>query len=145
MTSPLFTNAGILTLSTTGAGNNLTISSAGQMILSGFNCSTYDNGVVLTVNASGVLGCDNGDGGASSTLGASQTIPGASVEAQQIYNEISKSVVLPEGEAPTVLNISDAEAVKKDNAALWTSIMVTKCRSSLSRANWSSIGPVIRR
>lgn len=52
------------------------------------------------------------------TLGTSQTLPGATPEAQRYYNEISAYVELPEGEAPTVLNVSDANEVKKDNAAL---------------------------
>jgi hypothetical protein len=54
----------------------------------------------------------------AATLGTSQELPGATTEAQQYYNEISPYVELPSGEAPTVLNVSDAEAVKKDNAAL---------------------------
>lgn len=54
----------------------------------------------------------------TSTLGTSQTLPGATQEAQGYYNEISPHVEVPTGEAPTVLNVSDADAVKKDNAAL---------------------------
>jgi hypothetical protein len=54
----------------------------------------------------------------SGTLGASQSLQGATSEAQQYYNEVSPHVEVPAGEAPTVLNVSDAEAVKKDNAAL---------------------------
>lgn len=57
-------------------------------------------------------------GGPSGTLGTSQTLPGATSEAQTYYNEISPYVELPRDEAPTVLNISNAEEVKKDNAAL---------------------------
>lgn len=52
------------------------------------------------------------------TLGASQELPGATTEAQAYYNEISPHVELPAGETPTVLNVSDADEVKKDNAAL---------------------------
>jgi hypothetical protein len=52
------------------------------------------------------------------TLGTSETTQNGATEAQQYYNEISKYVELPTGEMPTVLNISDAEEVKKDNAAL---------------------------
>ena len=55
---------------------------------------------------------------APGTLGTSQELPGATTEAQAYYNEISPHVELPAGEAPTVLNVSDAEEVKKDNAAL---------------------------
>ncbi len=73
VTSPLFTNAGAVTLSTTGAGNDLTLNSADQIILTGFNCSTFDNGGVLTVNASGILNCANDDGGAAGTITGSGT------------------------------------------------------------------------
>lgn len=52
------------------------------------------------------------------TLGTSQELPGATTEAQAYYNEISPHVELPAGEAPTILNVSDAEEVKRDNAAL---------------------------
>lgn len=54
----------------------------------------------------------------SGTLGVSQTLPGATAEAQQYYDAINQYVELPSGEAPTVLNISDANEVKRDNAAL---------------------------
>lgn len=54
----------------------------------------------------------------SGTLGAAQTVQGSNSEAQRYYNEISPYVEVPTGEIPTVLNVSDAEAVKKDNAAL---------------------------
>jgi hypothetical protein len=50
----------------------------------------------------------------SGTLGTSQT----PTEAEGYYQEISKYVEVPANETPTVLNVSDAEAVKKDNAAL---------------------------
>ncbi len=73
VTTPLITNAGGLVISTTGAGNDLTLTSADQIILTGFNCSTYDNGGALTVNASGVLTCDNDDGGAAGTITGSGT------------------------------------------------------------------------
>lgn len=39
-------------------------------------------------------------------------------EASRYHNEISKYVELPAEETPTVLNVSDAAEVKKDNAAL---------------------------
>lgn len=54
----------------------------------------------------------------SGTLGTAQTVQGGNSEAQRYYNEISPYVEVPAGEVPTVLNVSDAEAVKKDNAAL---------------------------
>lgn len=50
----------------------------------------------------------------SGTLGASQ----APTEAEGYHQEISKYVEVPANEIPTVLNVSDADAVKKDNAAL---------------------------
>jgi fibronectin-binding autotransporter adhesin len=63
VTTPLLTNADDLMISTTGIGNNLILSTDGQIILSGFDCSTFDNGGVLTVTSGGVITCDNDDGG----------------------------------------------------------------------------------
>jgi hypothetical protein len=52
--------------------------------------------------------------GPSGTLGTSQ----APTEAEGYYQEISKYIEVPANETPTVLNVSDADAVKKDNATL---------------------------
>src|SRR3989344_5572072 len=63
---------------TTGSNQNLTLSPNGtgdlildsdgdtSLILSGFNCSTYGNGGVLTTDASGIVSCTDDDGGAGS-------------------------------------------------------------------------------
>jgi fibronectin-binding autotransporter adhesin len=81
-TNPVFTTvttgsvnngAGNLTVSTTGAGHNLILSSAGQLTFTGFNCSTFDNGGVLTTDASGNVVCQNDDGGAAGTITGSGT------------------------------------------------------------------------
>lgn len=42
----------------------------------------------------------------------------ALTDEERYYQEVSKLVELPEGQTPQVLNISDSEAVKKDNVAL---------------------------
>jgi hypothetical protein len=74
VTAPTFTNANNLALSATGASHNLTLSAGGSIIISGFNCSTFDNGGALTTNASGVLQCSNDDGGAAGTITGSGTV-----------------------------------------------------------------------
>jgi fibronectin-binding autotransporter adhesin len=73
VTTPQLTNAGNLTVSTTGTGHNLILNSAGQIVLSGFNCTTFDNGGALTTDASGNLECSNDDGGAAGTITGSGT------------------------------------------------------------------------
>src|SRR5690606_33771498 len=73
ITTPLITNAGELLLSATGVGNDLVLSAADQIVLSGFNCSTYDNGGVLTTDANGNIVCQNDDGGAAGTITGSGT------------------------------------------------------------------------
>ena len=78
VTTPLVTNVGQFVLSATGAGNDITLTSADQIVLTGFDCSGNDNGGVLTVNASGELVCDNDDGGAAGTItgsGSTNRIP----------------------------------------------------------------------
>jgi excisionase family DNA binding protein len=67
VTSPLFTNAGT-TLSSTGAANDLTLSSGRNIVLNGFNCSAFTNGGVLTTDASGNVVCQNDDGGAAGSI-----------------------------------------------------------------------------
>jgi fibronectin-binding autotransporter adhesin len=68
VTTPLVTNAGNLTIAATGLGNDIILNSADQVVLTGFNCTSFDNGGLLTVNASGQLVCDNDDGGAAGTI-----------------------------------------------------------------------------
>jgi fibronectin-binding autotransporter adhesin len=79
VTTPQVTNTiGSLTLSTTGTGNDIVLNSADQIVLTGFNCTGFDNGGVLTVNGSGQLVCDNDDGGAAGTItgsGSTNRIP----------------------------------------------------------------------
>jgi excisionase family DNA binding protein len=72
VTSPLFTGTGV-TLSSTGAANDLILSSGRNITLSGFNCSTFNNGGVLTTDASGNIVCQNDDGGAAGTITGSGT------------------------------------------------------------------------
>ncbi len=50
---------------TTGTDEDLTIdlNGTGRLVFSDYNCSTFGNGGVLTVDASGVVKCDNDDGG----------------------------------------------------------------------------------
>jgi len=67
VTSPLFTGAGT-TVSSTGATNDLVLASGRNITLSGFNCTTYTNGGVLTTDANGNIKCDNDDGGAAGTI-----------------------------------------------------------------------------
>jgi fibronectin-binding autotransporter adhesin len=77
VTSPLFTGAGT-TLSSTGATNDLTLSSGRNIVLSGFNCSAYNNGGVLTTDASGNVVCQNDDAAAAGTItgaGTTNRIP----------------------------------------------------------------------
>lgn len=73
ISSPLFTYAGNVALSSTGAGNDVTITSADQIYLTGFDCSTLSNGGVLTVDANGRVYCDNDDGGGGGSLTGSGT------------------------------------------------------------------------
>jgi excisionase family DNA binding protein len=73
VTSPLLTNAGNLSVSATGVASDLSLSATGNIVLSGFNCTGYDNGGVLTVNVSGQVVCDNDDGGAAGTITGSGT------------------------------------------------------------------------
>ena len=74
VSSPLFTNNGGLTLSATGTNHDLTISATGKILLPNFNCSSFDNGGVLTVDNTGQLKCDNDDGGAAGTITGSGTV-----------------------------------------------------------------------
>lgn len=55
-------DSGNLALSTTTSGN-IVLTSAGNITLTGFNCSTYTNGGTLTTDASGIVSCANDDGG----------------------------------------------------------------------------------
>ena len=73
VTSPLLTNSSNLTVSATGVASDLTLSATGNIVFSGFNCTGYDNGGVLTVNGSGQVVCDNDDGGAAGTITGSGT------------------------------------------------------------------------
>ncbi len=78
VTTPLITNAGNLTVSATGAGNDIILTANDKIVLTGFDCTTFDNGGVLTVNASGEIVCDNDDGGAAGTItgsGSTNRIP----------------------------------------------------------------------
>ncbi len=68
VTTPLITNNGGITLSSTGAGNDITLNSADQIVLSGFDCSGNLNGGVLTVGVGGVLSCSDDDGGAGGAI-----------------------------------------------------------------------------
>ena len=74
VTTPTLTSAGSLNIMTSGASNNITLDTDGQVILTGFNCTTFDNGGALTVSAIGVLQCANDDGGAAGTITGSGTI-----------------------------------------------------------------------
>lgn len=60
-------------ITSNGAGNNLTLSSGGNIRLSGFNCTTFTNGGVLTTDASGNITCANDDGGAGGAVTGSGT------------------------------------------------------------------------
>ncbi len=71
--SPLFTNAGALTLSTTGVGNDLTLSSSGSILLAGLDCSGNANAGKLTVNASNQLTCADDVGGGAGAISGSGT------------------------------------------------------------------------
>jgi hypothetical protein len=62
----------VTTITSTGAGNDVILTSADQIRLTGFNCTTFANGGALTTDASGNLSCaddDGGAGGAVSTAG----------------------------------------------------------------------------
>jgi excisionase family DNA binding protein len=78
VTTPILTNNGNVTIASTGIGSDVILNSADQIVLTGFNCTSFDNGGVLTVNASGQLVCDNDDGGAAGTItgsGSTSRIP----------------------------------------------------------------------
>lgn len=78
VTTPTVTNAGNLSLSATGASSDLILSATGNIVLSSFDCTGFDNGGVLTVNASGQIVCANDDGGAAGTItgsGSTNRIP----------------------------------------------------------------------
>ncbi len=120
VTSPLFTNAGALTLSTTGAGNDLTLSSADQIILSGFNCTTFDNGGVLTVNASGVLQCANDDGGAAGTITGSGTVD--RIPLYSGSNSLGDSWIAQNGTAVEIDNTRDLSLLGGDLSVTGTGL-----------------------
>jgi len=61
-----------LTLQTTTSGD-IILSSAGNITLSGFNCTTYTNGGVLTTDASGNIICANDEGAAGGSITGSGT------------------------------------------------------------------------
>jgi hypothetical protein len=56
------------TIASNGAGNDIVLTSADQITLTGFNCTTFTNGGVLTTDASGNLTCANDDGGAGGAI-----------------------------------------------------------------------------
>jgi parallel beta-helix repeat protein len=62
------------TITSNGAGNDIVLTSANQIRLTGFNCAALGNGGKLTTDASGNLSCaaDNGSAGAAIT-GAGNT------------------------------------------------------------------------
>lgn len=73
LASPLLTNAAGLTIETTGSGSDIILDSADQIRLNGFNCSTFNNGGVLTTDSAGNIVCQNDDGGAAGTITGSGT------------------------------------------------------------------------
>lgn len=78
ITTPEISNTGQLTLRSIGAGNDITLNAADKIILTGFDCSPFANGGVLTVGPGGVLTCDDDDGGAAGTItgsGSTNRIP----------------------------------------------------------------------
>jgi hypothetical protein len=53
------------TITSNGAGNDIVLTSADQIRLTGFNCTTFSNGGTLTTDASGNVVCAHDDGGGS--------------------------------------------------------------------------------
>jgi hypothetical protein len=51
------------TITSNGAGNDIVLTSADQIRLTGFDCTIFANGGLLTTDASGNLACANDDGG----------------------------------------------------------------------------------
>lgn len=70
-----FTDSGTFTLDNlsldgntlSSTSGNLTLSAAGSIVLSGFDCTGFTNGGALTTDASGVISCSNDDGGGGSS------------------------------------------------------------------------------
>lgn len=50
------------TITSNGAGNDIILTTADQIRLTGFNCTTFDNGGALTTDVSGNISCANDDG-----------------------------------------------------------------------------------
>ncbi len=53
------------TITSNGAGNDIVLTSADQIRFTGFNCTVFANGGVLTTDASGNISCANDDVGAA--------------------------------------------------------------------------------
>lgn len=53
------------TITSNGVGNDIVLTSADQIRLTGFDCTVFSNGGVLTTDASGNLACAHDDGGGS--------------------------------------------------------------------------------
>lgn len=56
------------TITSNGAGNDIVLTSANQIRLTGFNCTTFTNGGVLTTDASGNISCANDDSAPANTV-----------------------------------------------------------------------------
>ncbi|MES2970929.1 MAG: hypothetical protein V4702_01240 [Patescibacteria group bacterium] len=56
------------TITSNGAGNDIVLTSADQVRLTGLNCTTFANGGVLTTDASGNIGCQDDNGDAASGI-----------------------------------------------------------------------------
>ena len=102
------------TLTSNGAGNDITLTSADAIILSavgnitfsGFNCTTFSNGGTLTTDASGNVTCSNDDGGATPTL---QTTYNASTNPELTVDATRGALTVRDNSTPIAANLLEVQ------------------------------------
>jgi hypothetical protein len=88
----------VTTISSNGAGNDIVLTSADQIRLTGFNCTTFSNGGALTTDASGNLACSNDDGGGAAPT--FQSVYDGSTPAAFTLNSTNDGLIIHDDATP---------------------------------------------
>jgi hypothetical protein len=115
------TGAGPLTVSAGGTNSNLVLAKTGtgNIVLSGFNCSSLANGGKITADASGNLSCSNDAGVSANTVSTSTTgtngrltkFTASNTIADSILDESGNNLTIQTTTNPATLTASDALTV----------------------------------